>query len=150
MHRRELLRLLGAVGMLSSVPGFVRATTPQGVVSFAVRGSGPVLFLGPRLVDDSPVIQGYLDGFTDDYTVVTADYRPAGVSEATAAEFPQEVAESFTADGVSADILAVADTVGSDRFAWYGYSFGGVMGLQLAARTDRLSALICGGWPGAP
>ena len=28
------------------------------------------------------------------------------------------------------------------RFSW-----GGVVGLQLAARTDRLSALICGGWP---
>ena len=33
-----------------------------------------------------------------------------------------------------------------------GYSWGGVVGLQLATRTDRLTALICGGWPplGAP
>src|SRR5688572_22284220 len=44
-------------------------------------------------------------------------------------------------------LLAVVDTVGADRFAWYGYSWGGVVGLQRAARTDRLSALVCGGWP---
>jgi len=45
------------------------------------------------------------------------------------------------------DILAVADAAGVDRFAWFGFSFGGVVGLQLASRTNRLSALVCGGWP---
>src|SRR5215471_19010781 len=46
-----------------------------------------------------------------------------------------------------ADILAVADAAGVDRFAWFGFSFGSVVGLQLASRTSRLSALVCGGWP---
>ena len=54
---------------------------------------------------------------------------------------------SFDPDRVCADVLAVANAAGAERFAWYGYSWGGVVGLQLAARTDRLSALICGGWP---
>jgi pimeloyl-ACP methyl ester carboxylesterase len=45
------------------------------------------------------------------------------------------------------DILAVADAAGVDRFAWFGFSFGSVVGLQLASRTNRLSALVCGGWP---
>lgn len=34
-----------------------------------------------------------------------------------------------------------------ERFAYCGYSWGAVTGLQLAIRTDRLSALICGGFP---
>ncbi|OYU77908.1 MAG: hypothetical protein CFE45_30145, partial [Burkholderiales bacterium PBB5] len=38
------------------------------------------------------------------------------------------------------------------RFAYWGYSWGAAVGLQLAARTDRLMALVLGGWPplGAP
>jgi pimeloyl-ACP methyl ester carboxylesterase len=68
------------------------------------------------------------------------DYPPTGADAAA-------VVASFDPDHVCADILAVADAAGLDRFAWYGYSWGGVVGLQLAARTNRLSALICGGWP---
>ena len=64
----------------------------------------------------------------------------------------QAVIETFTPERVSADILAVADALGAPRFAWYGYSWGGVVRLQLAAKSNRLTALICGGWPpfGAP
>jgi len=35
----------------------------------------------------------------------------------------------------------------ADRFAYYGYSWLALIGLQLAIRTDRLSALIMGGFP---
>ena len=73
------------------------------------------------------------------------NYPPSG-DDARAVE------NSFTPDRVCADILSVADAAGAERFAWFGYSWGGVVGLQLAARTQRLSAMICGGWPplGAP
>ena len=50
-------------------------------------------------------------------------------------------------DLAEADILAIADAAGADQFAWWGYSFGGAAGLQLAARTDRVSALVVGGVP---
>jgi pimeloyl-ACP methyl ester carboxylesterase len=56
-------------------------------------------------------------------------------------------ANAFTVDRVCTDILTVADRVGVDRFAWYGFSWGGVVGLQLAMRTNRLTALVVGGWP---
>jgi hypothetical protein len=59
----------------------------------------------------------------------------------------EEDARSFTPNRVSDDMLAVADAVAADRFAWFGFSWGGAVGLQLAARTNRLTALICGGWP---
>ncbi len=41
----------------------------------------------------------------------------------------------------------MADAAGADRFAYYGYSWLAMIGLQLAIRTDRLSALIMGGFP---
>jgi pimeloyl-ACP methyl ester carboxylesterase len=68
------------------------------------------------------------------------DYPPSGADAVSAVA-------TFDPDRVCADVLAVADAAGAKRFAWYGYSWGGVVGLQLAARTDRLNALICGGWP---
>jgi pimeloyl-ACP methyl ester carboxylesterase len=48
---------------------------------------------------------------------------------------------------VCADILAALTAAGIDRFVWYGYSFGAVVGLQVATRSDRVQGLICGGWP---
>jgi pimeloyl-ACP methyl ester carboxylesterase len=78
----------------------------------------------------------YLNRLTDSYRVIVMDY-PSADEEAT----------SFTPERVSADMLAVADAAAADRFAWYGFSWGAVVGLQLAGRTNRLTALICGGWP---
>lgn len=41
----------------------------------------------------------------------------------------------------------MADAAGADRFAYYGYSWLALAGLQLAIRTDRLTALAMGGFP---
>ena len=94
-------------------------------LSYEVNGSGPALIA----FDRSP--KGYFDGFTDSYRAIVMGEAP----------------DSYTPARVVADILAVADAVGADRFAYYGFSWGCVVGLQLAARTDRLTALVCGGWP---
>lgn len=51
--------------------------------------------------------------------------------------------DASTAD----DLLAIADTAGVDRFAFWGPSWGAVIGLQLALATDRLSALALSGFP---
>ena len=147
MERRELLRLLTSVSagtfVSSLLPTKSAAQTP---VRFEVYGRGPVLFLGPPITGgqgNDPIAairQGYLDRLTDRYQVIVMDYPPAGAAAAAAAS-------SFDPERVCADVLAVANAAGTERFAWYGYSWGGVVGLQLAARTNRLSALICGGWP---
>jgi pimeloyl-ACP methyl ester carboxylesterase len=86
-------------------------------------------------------LKGDFTGFVDRYRVILIDYPPLDAT-----------ADSFTPNRVCADILAVADAAAVDRFAWYGYSFSAVVGLQLASRTNRLTALVCGGWPplGAP
>lgn len=87
-----------------------------------------------------PVLQGYLDGLTDRYRVLLVDYPSIGRSRDIATQ-------ALTADRVCADLSGVASAAGFDRFAYWGYSWGGNVGLQLATRTDRLSALVVGGWP---
>ena len=93
----------------------------------------------------APVLKGYLDRLTDRYRVLLVDYPAIGRSRDIAPE-------ALTAARVCADLLGVARAAGFDRFAYWGYSWGGNVGLQLAARTDRLDALVVGGWPalGAP
>lgn len=71
--------------------------------------------------------------------VLAADY------EGHLAEHPKP--RTLTADTVAADVLAIADAAGVDRFAYYGYSWLALAGLQLAIRTDRLTALAMGGFP---
>lgn len=93
----------------------------------------------------APVLHGYLDRLTDRYRVLLVDYPSIGGSRDIA---PQDL----TADRVCADLLGVATAAGFTRFAYWGYSWGGNAGLQLATRIDRLNALVVGGWPalGAP
>lgn len=117
-------------------------------ISYALHGSGVPLFLGfPIMASygeifgaaNAGVLSGFLDRLTDRYRVLVVDYPSIGKSRSIP---PGEL----TADRVCADLLGVADAAGFDRFAWWGYSWGAQAGLQLASRTDRLSALVVGGW----
>ena len=54
---------------------------------------------------------------------------------------------TLTPDALAADALAIADAAGAGTFAWYGYSWLALTGLQVALRTDRLWALAMGGYP---
>jgi pimeloyl-ACP methyl ester carboxylesterase len=134
MKRRETLQTLGSASVLGLFSNVLSTQTwAQDVRPFTVRGSGPAV-----IVFDRPP-RGFYDQLTDRYRVVVIDNSAFDNSPANIA--------SLTADRICADILAVADSAGVDRFAWFGFSFGSVVGLQLASRTSRLSALICGGWP---
>ena len=55
--------------------------------------------------------------------------------------------DTLTPANLAADLLAVADAAGADRFAYYGYSWLALVGLQLAIRSDRVAALAMGGYP---
>ena len=122
-------------------------------IEIEVAGSGPTLLLAvnPRPVEgplaeemrkygtDPALGQSLIKGLSDAFRVVAFDYE--GQVQGT----PKP--ETLTPTNVANDLLAVADAVGADRFAYYGYSWLAVIGLQLAIRTDRLSALIMGGFP---
>ncbi|MER7277004.1 alpha/beta hydrolase [Dactylosporangium sp. NPDC000244] len=123
-----------------------------------VHGTGPTVLLpvNPRPVEgpkadelrqwgaDPALGRRLVDGLAATFRVVAFDYEGHVLAE------PKP--DTLTPDNICADILAVADAAGAERFAWYGYSWTAVSGLQLAARTDRLTALAMGGWPplGAP
>jgi pimeloyl-ACP methyl ester carboxylesterase len=117
------------------------------------EGGQPLLITLPMMAsfeeifgsEMAPVLQGYLDQLTDRYRVLLVDYPSIGGSR-------DIEPEALTASRVCADLLGVATAAGFDQFSYWGYSWGGNVGLQLACRTDRLSALVVGGWPalGAP
>jgi pimeloyl-ACP methyl ester carboxylesterase len=134
MNRRQALRLLGSAGAAGSIAGLLpNRAHGQGVARYSVLGSGPTVLAFDRMP------AGYFEALSTRYRVIVMDYPPQDRSQA--------FIDSFTVDRVCADILAVADAAGATRFAWYGFSWGAVVGIQLAIRTGRLTALACGGWP---
>jgi len=80
-----------------------------------------------------------IDGLSDHYRVVAFDYE--GHLQAS----PKP--DTLTPDHVAADLLAVADAAQAEQFAYYGYSWLALVGMQLAIRTKRVSALMMGGFP---
>ena len=129
VSRREVLRAFAAIGL----PYPVSLSARQDLPRFEILGSGPTVVTFNR----EP--SGYFTKLAERFRVVVIDGNSQPKSQAFIA--------SYTADRVCADILAIADAAGAARFAWFGFSYGAVVGLQLAARTNRLTALALGGWP---
>jgi pimeloyl-ACP methyl ester carboxylesterase len=154
-ERRQPVRLNRTAVCLSALQKGVALPTVAGVngdpLHFEVTGDGPWLMLGypfggPGLEAVDSLPQSFLDRLTDRFRVIVVDY-PRGVGRSAPA-----APDVTTADNVCDEMLLVATAAGADRFAYWGYSWGGVVGIQLACRTDRLTALVIGGWPplGAP
>ncbi len=87
---------------------------------------------------DPALGRSLIDGLSDAFRVVAFDY------EGQVLQVPKP--DTLTPANVAGDLLAVADAAGADRFAYYGYSWLALAGLQLAIRTDRLAALVMGGF----
>jgi pimeloyl-ACP methyl ester carboxylesterase len=122
-------------------------------IEVQVHGQGPALLLpvNPRPVQGPPAAElrrwgndpalgrSLIDGLKDAFRVVAFDYE----GHVLATPKP----DTLVPDNLARDFLAVADAADAERFAWYGYSWLAVAGLQLATRTDRVSALVMGGFP---
>jgi pimeloyl-ACP methyl ester carboxylesterase len=80
-----------------------------------------------------------IEGLSDRFTVIAADYEGHRMSH--------PAPDTLTPTNLAADLLSISDAAGVDRFAYYGYSWLALAGLQLALRTDRLTALVLGGFP---
>ncbi|SHF59727.1 alpha/beta fold hydrolase [Streptoalloteichus hindustanus] len=132
----------------------VQATLHDGSpLELEVHGSGPTVLLpvnphpatGSRADEmrkwgmDPELGRSLVRGLGDDFRVVAFDY------EGHVLAHPKP--DTLTPDNIAADLVAVADAAGADRFAYYGYSWLALSGLQLAVRTNRLSALAMGGFP---
>lgn len=122
-------------------------------IEIEVNGEGPTVLLpvnpqpitGPQAETmrqwgaDPALGHSLIEGLRDAFRVVAFDY------EGHLLRTPQP--DSLTPTNAVSDLLAIADAAGVNRFAYYGYSWLALIGLQLAIRTDRLSALIMGGFP---
>jgi pimeloyl-ACP methyl ester carboxylesterase len=125
----------------------------RSTIAVEVHGRGPTVLLpvNPRPVEgeqaeelrrwgaDPALGRSLVDGLSDAFRVVAFDY------EGQVLQVPKP--DTLTPANVAGDLLAVADAAGADRFAYYGYSWLALAGLQLAIRTDRLAALVMGGYP---
>ena len=122
-------------------------------IEIEVNGEGPTLLLpvnpqpvtGPQAEAmrqwgaDPALGHSLIAGLSDVFRVVAFDY------EGHLLRTPRS--DSLTPANAVSDLLAIADAAGADRFAYYGYSWLSLIGLQLAIRTDRLMALVMGGFP---
>jgi pimeloyl-ACP methyl ester carboxylesterase len=122
-------------------------------IAVEVQGRGPTVLLpvnpqpveGPQAEEmrrwgaDPALGRSLIDGLGDAFQVVAFDY------EGHLFQVPKP--DTLTPANVVADLLAVADAAGADRFAYYGYSWLALAGLQLAIRSDRPTALVMGGFP---
>lgn len=124
------------------------------MIDFEVHGDGPNLLLpvnpaapveGPETEQmrawgaDPALGHTLVEGFSKRFRVIAFDYE--GYVQAN----PRP--DTLTPDNLVADFVAVADAADAETFAYYGYSWLGMAGLQLAIRTKRLTALVMGGYP---
>jgi pimeloyl-ACP methyl ester carboxylesterase len=122
-------------------------------IDVEVAGAGPALLIpvnpvpveGQRAAElrqwgvDPALGRTLMDGLSDLARVVAFDY------EGHVQAMPKP--GTLTPDNLVADFHAVADAAGADRFAYYGYSWLGLAGIQLAVRSPRLAGLAIGGFP---
>ena len=97
--------------------------------------TGPVVVLGASLGTDLSLWDDLAADLARDHRVVRFDTRGHGRSPAPDG--------GYTVEGLTADVVALVDELGVDRFAYVGLSLGGAIGQVLAlTHPQRLSSLV--------
>ncbi|HJS73709.1 MAG TPA: alpha/beta fold hydrolase, partial [Vicinamibacteria bacterium] len=145
------MRFLLAAAVLSmgreGSPSAKFATSADGTrIAFDVTGSGPAVMLlhGGGQTRKSWHDAGYVSRLSREFTVVAVDLRGSGESD-----HPVN-ASAYAVDRLCEDLIAVADEAGISRFVLWGFSYGANVGRYLAARSDRVSAMVYIGIPFGP
>lgn len=115
---------------------------PDGVrIAYAVSGSGPVLVKTANWLNHleldwgSPLWGRLVGGLSDHFTLVRYDERANGLSDWDVGQ--------LTFDSLVADLEAVVDALGLERFPLFGLSQGCAVSIEYAARhPERVSHLI--------
>ncbi|MDR6415702.1 alpha/beta hydrolase [Pseudarthrobacter sulfonivorans] len=125
------------------------------IIAVTIQGDGPAILLpvslAPHTAAEAETLRQWgadpdlgpnlINGLAPTNRVIAADYE--------AHRMANPAASTLTPGNIAADLLAIADAGGAGTFAYYGYSWLALAGLQLALRTDRLRALAMGGFPPA-
>jgi pimeloyl-ACP methyl ester carboxylesterase len=122
-------------------------------LEISIYGEGPNLLLpvNPHPIEgqqaeelrkygaDPALGQSLIKGLSDVFRVIAFDY------EGHVFRTPKPL--TLTPTNVISDLLSIADAAQADSFAYYGYSWLAMIGIQLAIHSKRLSALMIGGYP---
>jgi pimeloyl-ACP methyl ester carboxylesterase len=122
--------------------GTMFATSSDGVrLAYEVHGTGPALLLLHGFSHDRSLwtTHGWIAHLQPAFTVITMDLRGCGDSDAPLAPDAYQVEQHL------ADVCAVADACHVDQFCLWGWSFGGTLGLHVAARSPRLQRAVIAG-----
>lgn len=111
-------------------------------VPLRIEGRGPTILMHPQpawptlpadlLENKYALDEALVERLRDRYRLVLFEYPKT----------PKPL--TLTPENVVRDLHAIADAAEADRFAWCGYSWTAVIGIQLAIATDRLTAFVCG------
>ena len=95
----------------------------------------PVVVLAPSLGTTLAMWDGLAEVLSPRYRVIRFDTRGHGASPVPPGP--------YTVSELAGDVVALADALGMDRFAFVGLSLGGAIGQALAVEhPDRLTALV--------
>lgn len=115
-------------------------TTADGrQIEYAVTGEGPGLLL-PQC-NERWAKYGYVEVLAGMHRVVTASPRGYFGSSREADE------SAYTLEAMGNDVLAAADAAGLGEFYVWGYSLTSAAAAYLAMSSERVSALVAGGFP---
>ena len=97
--------------------------------------SGPAVLLGPSLGTTGALWRELAADLSRDHRVVSLDLRGHGGSPVPPGP--------YTVEGLAADVVATADALGLEQFAYVGLSIGGAVGQVLGLdHADRLTSLV--------
>ena len=124
----------------------VRVLTDDGV-GLAVQdlGAGAPLLMVHGFTGAQEDFSDHREQFAEHSRVVTFDHRGHGESD-----HPAD-ASAYSLDRLAADVLAVADALGLERFRLLGYSMGGMVARRLVfSNPERVDALVLMGTSSGP
>src|SRR5919206_2377254 len=99
------------------------------------RDDRPVLVLSHSLGQDHGMWDPQVADFSTHFRVLQYDTRGHGASSVTPGD--------YSVDQLAKDVLALADSLGIDRFAFCGLSLGGMIAQWLAVHApDRVTAVV--------
>jgi len=112
-------------------------------IYYEVEGEGPPLLMhhGSGTLLESWRDLGYVKALENDYCLVLMDARGHGKSD------KPHNPEAYTMEQRVGDVVAVLDHTGVDRTHFFGYSYGGRVGFELAKLApQRVRSMIIGGF----